>query len=202
MPNITHVVTGATWPSTAPPSVGAHYIMVDADENPTGSLWFAVAAEQPEDWVLVKGNAKGLYADINHVSATQAVDRMTRLVSLSVGFDLEGTQALAVVELPDSPVIREDLVLEVLAINGRSVTARVDVKFPYPIGGITMPDGAEGVTAAVGEDFLRLTVTQDIRLTFKGIEYVAEGGDPTVAYATVVPSDPGPTQWVGVPPLS
>ena len=172
MPNITHVVTGATWPSTAPPSVGAHYIMVDADENPTGSLWFAVAAEHPEDWVLVKGNAKGLYADINHVSATQAVDRMTRLVSLSVGFDLEGAQAL------------------------------VDVKFPFPMGGITMPEGAEGVTAAVGEDVLRLTITQDIRLTFKGIEYAAEGGDPTMAYATVVPSDPGPTQWVGVPPLS
>lgn len=198
MPNVTHVVTSNEWPSAAPPSVGAHYIMVDEEQNPSGSLWQALGTAQPEDWVQLKGQANGFYADVNATTETHNIGRMIRLVGLSVSYDLPDSQAAIEIVLPEWPVWREDLIIDVTGFDGRSVSAQVDFRFPHPVGGVTMPTGMDGVTAATGADFLRLTITKDVRLTFKNVEYASDDGEPVVTYATVVPSDPGPTQWAGV----
>jgi hypothetical protein len=191
-------VTSNEWPSAAPPSAGAHYIMVDEEQNPSGSLWQAVGTAHPEDWVQLKGQANAYYADVNATSETHTIGRMVRLVALSVSYDLPDNQAAIEIVLPEWPVWREEMNIDVTAFNGRNVSAQVDIRFPHPIGGVTMPTVMDGVTAATGADFLRLTITKDLRLSFTVVEYASDDGEPVATYATVVPRDPGPTQWAGV----
>jgi hypothetical protein len=191
-------VTSNEWPSAAPPSAGAHYIMVDEEQNPSGSLWQSVGTAHPEDWIQLKGQANGYYADVNATSETHTIGRKIRLVALSVSYDLPDSQAAIEIVLPEWPVWREDLIINVIGFDGRSVSVQVDVRFPHPVGGVTIATGVDGVTAATGADFLRFTVTQDMRLTFINVEYASDDGEPIATYATVVPGDPGPTQWGGV----
>lgn len=195
------VILGDDIPNAAPPAPGAVYLIA----NSTGSspVWLAVSDQYLEDWVRIAGPARNTVWSVGDVLAPLAIDRMDREVTIVVNPDAVGPLIQAEVQLPDWPVIREDLVIDITLLTGTSRSVQLDIQFPHDVDGFSIDSGAVGATAAFGQDFLRMTATESVRITLQGLEYYAENeGDPKLVYANIVVSKPPVEEFVPVDPIS
>ncbi|QRY79631.1 hypothetical protein JVX91_00520 [Pseudomonas sp. PDNC002] len=195
------VVIGDDVPTAAPPAAGALFLIGGSTGN--SPIWIGVDSQHLEDWVRIAGPARNTVWSIGDVLAPLAIDRMDREVTLVVSPDAVGPLIQAEVQLPDWPVIREDLVIDITLLTGTSRSVQLDIQFPHDVDGFSIDSGAVGATAAYGQDFLRITATESVRITLQDLEYFAENeSDPKLVYANIVVSKPPVEEFVPVDPIS
>ena len=167
----THTVVSESFPSAAPPSAGAHYLM-------PRSLYLSIGAANPEDWVLIWGDPDNV-----GISAGGGVapSRMARAINIS-GFGVTGpTAPLTTVTMPEWAGIPYGLELQVPGVSA-GVTLPIDLDFSA-IGSNCIFDfqgDFEGVTAVQDGAVLKLQVTESVYIKFSYLEWNYDGDGVTV----------------------
>lgn len=161
-----HTVVSEDFPSVAPPSVGAHYVT-------PRSLYLAIGAANPEDWVLIWGEPENV-----GVSAGDPVEptRTARAISISAFGQAGPTAPLTIVTMPDWAGLPHGLEIQVPGV-GAGVTVPIDVDFTAigPNCSFDFQGDADGVTAVQEGSVLKLQVTASVTISFAYMEFSVDG---------------------------
>ena len=161
-----HTVVSESFPSAAPPSVGAHYVM-------PRSLYQAIGAANPEDWVLIWGEPENVgFAAGNEISPP----RTARVISVSA-FDEAGPAApLTTVTMPDWAGLPHGLAIQVPGV-GAGVTVPIDLDFSAigPNCSFDFQGDFDGVTALQEGSVLKIQVTASVTISFAYMEFSIDG---------------------------
>lgn len=161
-----HTVASEDFPSAAPPSVGAHYVMPN-------SLFMSIGATTPEDWVLIWGDPQNVGFNAGS-EITPA--RTARLISIAAFDEAGPTAPLTVVTMPQWEGIPYGLEVQVPGV-GAGVTVPIDLDFSA-IGANCSFDfqgDFAGVTALQDGPVLKLQVTAQVSISFAYMEFSRDG---------------------------
>lgn len=194
------VVIGDDVPAAPPPAAGALYML--GGSSGAAPVWIALDNQYTEDWVRIVGQPPEIQWLAGDTAEPRTLDNMTRLVK--VVLDPSSTAPIAVAEFqaPDWPVIREDLLVDIMGVSGTGRSVQLDIQFPHAVDGFSIATGASGATAAVGADFLRIVATETVRITLQSLEFYAENpGDPKLVYGNIVVGPVPVEDWQDVSPI-
>lgn len=195
------VVIGEDVPAAPPPAAGALFLI--GGSSGAAPVWIGMDNQYTEDWVRIVGQPPEIQWFAGDTAEPRTLDRMTRLVKVVLDQSSTAPMAVAEFQTPDWPVIREDLVVDIMGVSGTGRSVQLDIRFPHAVDGFSIATGASGATAAIGVDFLRIVATETVRITLQSLEFYGENpGDPKLVYGNVVVGRVPVEGWQDVAPIA